>query len=36
MRWFMSTLTAKTGVAFTSTRPESDKARVYEVMGAVK
>jgi hypothetical protein len=30
VRGFMSTLTAKTGVAFTSTRRESDKARVYE------
>jgi hypothetical protein len=35
-RGFMSTLTRGTGVAFTSTRRESDKARVYEVMGAVK
>jgi Protein of unknown function (DUF3489) len=31
-RGFMSTLTAKTGVAFTSTRRESDKARVYEAV----
>ena len=32
VRGFMSTLTAKTGVAFTSTRRESDKARVYEAV----
>ena len=31
-RGFMSTLTAKTGVAFTSVRRESDKARVYEAV----
>ena len=36
IRGFMSTLTRRTGVKFTSTRRESDKARVYEVMGAVK
>jgi hypothetical protein len=28
----MSTLTRKTGVEFTSTRRESDKARVYEAV----
>jgi predicted ribonuclease toxin of YeeF-YezG toxin-antitoxin module len=31
-RGFMSTLTRKTGVEFTSTRRESDKARVYEAV----
>ena len=30
IRGFMSTLTRKTGVVFTSTRRESDKVRVYE------
>ena len=30
VRGFISTLTKKTGIAITSTRRESDKARVYE------
>jgi hypothetical protein len=32
VRGFMSPLTAKTGVAFTSTRRESEKVRVYEAV----
>jgi hypothetical protein len=32
VRGFMSTLTTKTAVAFTSVRRESDKARVYEAV----